>query len=367
MQQWSRRWFLASVAANGAAQWGGAEITGKGRTFPSVAARYADPATEFVVVRLTDPQFTSLLPRAGNRGITARTLLYASDQTGSWQAFQMDLKTRQSKQLTEAAQLDAGSVALLPSNRGFLHFDGPRLVETPFFRAKPRDRYHVPEGVEKLPGVHYADDGQHAAFVAKKADRYQLHLLNLPGGAARTLLESPTEIRDPLPRPRHNSLVYHSGEEVWMIDFNGAHNRRLPLAEGETPQVRWTAAGKRLLYLNRPRDPRKLTALREFVPESGEDTRISETTQFAGFHGNSDSSMFVGASASKASPYLLLLTRAAKRELAVAEHRSSMASLVNPTFTPNSQFVLFVSDRHGKPALYWIAVEKLVSETDGTE
>jgi Tol biopolymer transport system component len=40
---------------------------------------------------------------------------------------------------------------------------------------------------------------------------------------------------------------------------------------------------------------------------------------------------------------------------------------VNPTFAPNSQFVVFVSDRHGKLAIYWIAVEKLVSETDGTE
>ncbi len=77
--------------------------------------------------------------------------------------------------------------------------------------------------------------------------------------------------------------------------------------------------------------------------------------------------MFVGASGSKASPYLLLLIRAGKRELTLAEHRASDAALVNPIFAPNSQFVVFVSDRHGKPAIYWIAVDKLVSETDGRQ
>ena len=57
---------------------------------------------------------------------------------------------------------------------------------------------------------------------------------------------------------------------------------------------------------------------------------------------------------------------AARRELALAEHRASDAALVAPAFAPNSQFVVFVSDRHGKPAIYWIAVDKLVSETDGS-
>jgi oligogalacturonide lyase len=235
-----------------------------------------------------------------------------------------------------------------------------------FSSAKSRDRYHFSEDGEKLPGIHYGDDGQHAVFVAKKADRYRLHLANLHGGSARMLIESAVEIREPLIRPRHDSLVYSTGDGVWSIDFNGQHNRRLPLAAGGTPQVRWTAAGRSLLYLNRPGDPRRSTALREFVPEGDADSRIADTTQFSRFHGNSDSSVFIGASGSGASPYLLLLTRAANRELALAEHRSSSASLVNPTFAPNSKFVVFVSDRHGKPAIYWIAVEKLVSETDGT-
>src|SRR5579872_1336256 len=134
---YSRRAFLATLAV----ATGAAEATAKGRILPSVAVRYADPATEFTVVRLTDPQFTSSLPAIGNRGITTRQLLYASDLDGRWQAYRMDLKSKESRQLTDAENLDAASIALLPNERGFWHFDGPALVETSFPALKPRVVY----------------------------------------------------------------------------------------------------------------------------------------------------------------------------------------------------------------------------------
>ena len=37
--------------------------------------------------------------------------------------------------------------------------------------------------------------------------------------------------------------------------------------------------------------------------------------------------------------------------------------MVSPLFTPDSQSVVFVSDRHGKPALYQVKVEKFVEAT----
>ena len=76
--------------------------------------------------------------------------------------------------------------------------------------------------------------------------------------------------------------------------------------------------------------------------------------------------MFVGASGSKASPYVLLLSRAAKREFTLAEHRAGDAVTVAPVFTTNNQTILFMSDRHGKPAIYLMPVDKLVSEADGS-
>jgi oligogalacturonide lyase len=364
--RYSRRAFLVSLAVATRA----AETTARGRIVPSVAVRYADPATEFTVVRLTDPQFTSSLPAIGNRGVTARQLLYASDLDGKWQAYRMDLKSKESRQLTDAENLDASSIALLSNERGFWHFDGSSLVGTSFPALKPRVVYKVPEGFDKLPGANYSDDGRYAAFIEKSASGHRLRLLHTQSGEAATLLESSEQLSDPLLRPHDTSLIYRSRGELWSIRFNKKENRRLPLTEGETLQAQWTADGHAIEYLNRPADPRKLTALREWTPGAGvgrgEDAKIADTSQFVRFQANTDASVYVGASGSKASPYLLLLIRTARRELALAEHRASDPALVTPAFAPNSQFVVFVSDRHGKPAIYWIAVDKLVSETDGS-
>ena len=364
--RYSRRAFLATLTVGARA----AETTTRGRILPSVAVRYADPATESTVLRLTDPQFSSSLPAISNRGVTARQLLFASDLDGKWQVYRMDLKSKESRQLTDAENLDASSIALLANERGFWHFDGPNLVETFFPSLKPRVIYKVPDGFEKLSGASYSDDGRYAAFIEKSASNYRLRLLRAPSGEAVTLLESSQELSDPLLRPRDTSLMYRSGGELWSIRFNRKENRRLPLAEGETTQAQWATDGHAIEYLNRPADPHKLTALREWTPGVGtaqaSDAKIADTSQFVRFHANVDASVYVGASGSKASPYLLLLIRAARRELALAEHRCSDPALVSPTFAPNSQFVVFVSDRHGKPAIYWIAVDKLVSETDGS-
>ena len=227
--RYSRRVFLGCLTAATRA----ADTSPKGRILPSVAVPYADPSTEFTVVRLTDPQFTSSLPAIGNRGVTARQLLYASDLDGKWQAYRMDLKSKESRQLTDAENLDASSIALLANERGFWHFDGPSLVETSFPALKPRTIYKVPDGFDKSPGISYSEDGRYSAFVEKSASGYRLRLLHMPGGAAATLVESSGELSDPLLRPRDAWLMYRSRGELWSMRFNGKENRRLPLAEGK--------------------------------------------------------------------------------------------------------------------------------------
>ena len=356
----SRRWFLFSAAAAASA----ADNPAKGRVFPSVAVRYLDPATEFVVTRLTDPQFNSYLPATGNRVVTSRGLLYASDATGKWEALRMDLKTRESRQLTDATNLDPASLAFLPNERTFYHFDSGRLIETIPSNFKAREIYRVPDGFEKIPGAAYSEDGQSAVFVEKRGSRHRLQWLHLAKGAATTLVESTEEIRDPLLRPGQASLLYRHAGEPWVVNLDGRQSRRLPLGEGETRQMQWSVDGHTVLYLNQPSDPHKLTNLREFTPGTDIDTLISNTTQFVHFHSNVDASVFIGASGSKASPYVLLLVRAVKRELTLAEHRASDPKMVTPMFAPNSQSVFFVSDRHGKPAIYWLNVERFVSETE---
>ena len=372
----SRREFLGSLAsltvlASLAKKSIAAESTLRGRVLPSVAVKYLDPATEFVVVRVTDPQYNSLLPSGGVRPLSNRGMLYASDAAGRWEAFRMDLRTFESRQLTDAAALDPQSVSFQTGEKGFWHFDGGRLIETNISSLKTREVYRTPDEFEKMGGVGYADDGRAAVFVEKGANGCRLRLLDLMRGSAQTLFETSgteenEEIGDLLVRPKHASALYRMGNARWLVDFASGKKQQLALAEGEAPQCQWTSDGRSLLYLSHPPDAKKLTEIREFVPETGSDTEVAKTSQFARFFANADASVFAGASGSKASPYVLLLARTVKREFTLAEHKASDPRMVAPMFTPNSQSLLFQSDRHGKPAIYWMAVEKFVSETEGS-
>src|SRR5580698_5569084 len=213
----SRRWFLGSLtAASGLA----AEINGKGKVFPSAVKRYPDGATEFPVTRLTDPAHSSLLPPIYARSIArhGNFLLYASDLTGRWEAFRVDLKSGQSRQLTDAGDLDPASLTLLPDDRGFCYFDGTQLMSAGFSTLHARVVYQIADGFERGHGLSVAEDGQYAAIVARKGAEHRLVLIHMTTGEATTLTSAPEEIRDPIPRPRRASILYRRAGAAWLVN-----------------------------------------------------------------------------------------------------------------------------------------------------
>ena len=113
-----------------------------------------------------------------------------------------------------------------------------------------------------------------------------------------------------------------------------------------------------------PDDPTQLNAIREQTPDANTDKMVAKTSQFAHFGFNRDTSVFVGASRNKASPTVLLLLRVTRREFSLCEHKASRPEMTAPIFAPDSQRIYFVSDRHGKPAIYAMHVEKLVEKTE---
>jgi oligogalacturonide lyase len=126
----------------------------------------------------------------------------------------------------------------------------------------------------------------------------------------------------------------------------------------------WAPDGKTVLYLNFPEDPKQLTAIRECAPDAASDKLVAKTSQFANFGFNRDTSVFVGASRSAASPTILLLLRITQRELTLCEHKASHPETTAPRFSPDAQRIYFQSDRDGKPAIYCMHVEKLVEKID---
>ena len=356
----TRRQFLSAIPA--LASW---DALGTNQIFPSEAKRYPDPATEFEVLRLTDPAHTCRLPQYFSRAISRKTnfLLYTSDRTGALQAFRMDLKNWESRQITNANALVADSLVLGSDERLFYYADGTTVFMSNLANLRAKSVYEAPDGAE-IRSVSVAEDGTTAMVVESARGVWRLRTIRLVGSGPTGIIESPVAIVDPIPRPRRAGILYRRGGELWLASYDGTQNYKLRVAAGGVGPAIWSADGRTVLYLSFPETGKKLNSIREFDPDANEDKTVADTSQYVHFGRNTDASVFAGASSSKASPYILLLVRSVKRELAICEHRSSDPTQVAPVFSPNSQRLFFHSDRHGKLAIYTVRVERLVEETD---
>jgi len=361
--RWTRRAFLLS----GLASWAFTEQKEKGALIAPAWRRYADPATDLEVYRLTDSAYSSWLPAYYSRALSRHGgfVLYTSDRTGAPQAYRMDLHTGEAHQLTEGAHVDPASLALLPDERSFCYFDGPSLRQVNLLTLRVREIYEVPEGWERCAGSSISPDGVSALFGEGRGEGSRLRIVALRTGAARTVAEAPWRLSHPQARPHRAQALYCQGDQaLWVVNNDGVNNRKLPLAAGRIGPARWSPEGQTVLYLNFPDDPAQLHTIRECLPDQSSDSLVARTSQFAHFGCNSNNSVFVGASQNRASPYVLLLLRIARREFTLCEHRASDPAKVAPIFSADSQFVFFESDRDGKPAIYRVHVERLVEKTE---
>jgi oligogalacturonide lyase len=332
----------------------------KGRTFPGEIAKYSDPSTEFDVYRLTSPSVSSQLPAPYQRAVARHGgfLVYASDRTGSLQPFHLNLKTGESTQIGETTALDPTTITLLPGERNCLYFDGPVLRQG---LSVQREIYRIPDGWDRTQGFAVTDDGTHAIFAEKQGTKARLRRINLARPLPGTIFEIDGEITLPMPRPKRAQILYRKDAALWLVNLDGQQNRRLK-TESCGPAL-WTPSGRTIVYLHFPENTAELNTMRELTPDENTDRLLAKTSQFASFGENGDASVFVGASRNKASQTVLLLLRAARREFTLCEHKASDPTTVQPIFSPDSQSIFFQSDRHGKPAIYRIKVEKLVEET----
>jgi len=359
----SRRFFLLAGAAAGRLL---ADVQ-KSAAFPSDAERYPDPATELDVYRLTRPDYSSTMTAYYNRGIARNSawMLFCCDRSGSPQGFRIDLKNGETRQLTEVEALDGSSLTLLPDNRSFCYFAGSSLHLANLATLREREIYQVPEGWERCPGMTVGPDGTHATFAERRGEASRLRMVALAQGAARTVIEAPFAMRDPIPRPMRAQILYRQGDEaLWMVNADGTQGHKLKLAPGRVGPANWAADGRTLLYLNYPEDTRQLNTIREATPDSNTEKAVCKTSQFVAFGANRDTSVFVGASRNAGSPTVLLVLRVTQRERTLCEHKASHPEDVAPVFSPDSQRIYFQSDRHGKPAIYCMHVERLVEKTD---
>ncbi len=160
-RSWSRRGFLAAVSLPLSA------ALRRGSVTRSETIRYVDPATEFFVQRLTDPAYSSVLPDPNARSVSRKRnfLLYASDRSGSLQAWRLNLKNGESRLLTDARDLQVCSLTLLPDDGAFLYFDnGQQLHQAGLSGVGGKRVCEVTSGFSSNGCVRVNDDGMWACF-----------------------------------------------------------------------------------------------------------------------------------------------------------------------------------------------------------
>ena len=313
----------------------------------SYPLRRSDHRTSRLPVDRSCPHQHSASALCASHFPEANFLIYASDASGADAALPAGYQERPTAPPDRRRSLDPACFTLAADERTFCYIDGGALYSSSLTTLQPRQVYRPSDGYQPT-GMSLSDDGMYAGIIEKKQSHYRLQWIRVADGVATTLAEADEELSDPSPRPRRASVLYRRAGGVWLANLDGKQNYRLKLAEGQAASAVWSPEGRTVLYLNVPVDPHKLRNIREFIPDSNEDKALADTTQYACFERNPDASVFVGASGSKASPHVLLLVRAVRREFTLCEHRASDPSAVSPIFSPNSQSVFFMSDQHRK-------------------
>lgn len=322
---------------------------GRGQVSPSERLRYADPATEGEVIRLTSPKVACVLPAAGHHCMSSRSnfLVHCSDRSGSWQLHRLELKNYESRQLTEEQNVLVSSPAMTADERTIYYAAGDTVKAVAVGGGRDRD---VHQAAAAITAFNVTEDGLYATLAAEG----KLNLVPLLAKTPPKVLGAGASLDFLLPRPRRASLLYRDGASWRLAHFDGTVNRVLAPMEG-SGAAQWSTDGRMILYL-------KGSVITELDPDTGAEKTVAKTSAFAQFARNADGTVFAGLSGSKAQPHVLLLLRLTRRERTVSEHKAS--TVAAPFFAPNSQRLFYQSDRDGKMAIYMVATDRLLEKTE---
>lgn len=329
--------------------------------------KYLDPATEFEVILLTDPQYESAYPGPPALAVDrrSRTLVYSSRRTGQWQPWVLDLSTGVSRQAGARPGYVRETLTLSAGGREVVFGDGEHLLAVQLSSLRQRQLASLSPGAEWAGPVAPSLDGTALFYVEKREGRWRLLRLPQPRGVPAEVAVSDAPMLEAAPNPRRAMVLWRTPAGMLEVSaFDGTLRRRLETPPGRVLEAHWSPDGQAVVYLHEAAGENAKTAIREQGLDSREDRLVAPTSQFGRFARNANGTVFLGASRSLASPLVLVLLRVNRREFPLCEHRASDVALVEPLFTPDSQKILFVSDRLGKPAIFVMNVEKLIEKTD---
>jgi oligogalacturonide lyase len=303
-------------------------------------------------------------------------------------------------QLTEGPAVHTYSATLDRKDKRVFFLQGNELKRVSAKGGSPRRLYVAESGWRMTGHLAVSDSMRYAAVVQMREEdwvdgfeeqfakrpRCRIQLVDLRTGHGRLLVGQNQWLAHPQFRPGTNDVLYcHEGpwdkvDRLWLMRAGAPGPRNIRPRQGEEKlgHEYWSDSGEEVCYVHYPDATGRGATVRCVNVNSGEERTVSRCSHFGWLSANGDNSTVVGASRSLAGPNIYVLFTRLRREITICEHASSgkpypiagtnqtdpWASAPEPVFSPDSQWIYFVSDREGLPAVYRVAVPDLVKVTE---
>jgi hypothetical protein len=245
--------------------------------------RFSDPETETVVVRLTNPAYTHILPTAGNRFILLkpRLLFCSSDRLGGkMMPFEIDLRTGAIRHIAYTSDLDPSSLTLDRSKRSLYFLDGGKLSEVSVGKIDAKKSNVL------------ADEVSAFALGTERAELFLIRKGKLQQQGGETAVSLAEDVVGPcLPRPSFGGCLFGRRPSPESTEFWYARGDRTSkpalLARGDISNAHWSTDGESLLYLKHLlKNDVAVSNIYEVSPENPVERCVCKTSQFASFSTN---------------------------------------------------------------------------------
>ncbi len=379
---------------------------GRGTRLDAPRVEFSDALTGREMFRLTDPRVLHHLPAYWHRRLAQDNsfLLLAAERSVERQIYRLDLKRHRLTQLTDGPGIHPYSPHLSRRDRSFFYLQGNELYEASIRGGGRKTHFKCPDGWILTGDLGISADDSHAAVVEMReahwqptperqfARKPQCRIRVVPlaqraaAGAARIVAEERRWLSTPQFRPGRSQLLYaREGPPEKIanrlcltgLDGKGKKNLRPTTEDERLSRECWSRGGSRIRYVHYPDAADRRATIRSLDPDTLEETVDSPCSAFGWFAENADGSAIVGASRRPSGPNLYVLFPRLQREITLCEHLSSRkpypiagtermdhnAALPDPVVSANSEWVYFVTDREGKPALYATQLGDLVEPT----
>ena len=385
---------------------------------------YTDPYTGTEVERLTEPDHTSHHMYFYNRMTTSdgTYLLYCPELNGERQLYMMNLENGEAIQLTEGEGVDEYGGMFSHDDKYVFYQQSNKFYKLNLADLSRECFYETPEGWNG-GSAGMSDDNRFMSIVETKKDTVaakgggknwdffaqnclakplcRIVYIDVEKKTSHVVIEDRcwfghTQIR---PGDPDTIMFCHEGPydlidaRLWLVQSDGSNYRCCREQPNDLILTHefWLPDGSKRAFVYRETTGDKVENIRMIDPETLEETILMPCSPFAHFICDKQNKYMVGDSQGSDVPihllnqeeqekdraagiikndfiYLIDVAKRKEEKLCyhgtswLAKHGGPQDAHPHPCFTQDNRYVIFVSDREGKPCIYRVDLEKYLEE-----